>query len=383
MEGNGGAPAPNRKPAALNLAGLLALLLGGISVQVARQDTGPAGFMIGDCPYYASAAISLWEDGDLDLGNQLRGGPAAHQEQVAVAADGALVPKHPILMPVVSVPFYALFGVRGFLLFNVAVLMILGAVAWETGRLYGGPGMAAAATLIVFCGSFLREYVYNYSPDLFSTLLLLAGILLILKRRPLAGGAFLGISVLAKQTNLFVAAIVGVFLLFRSPRKEAARAALAMAPGIAAWMLVNLALFGDPTVTGYDRTLILRNGVAGTFSHREFFDAPLLQGMIGQLVAPRVGLLATSPLLLLAVPGLVGFLRKHPWDATLCLGISEFLFLLFSTYSRWSTSHYGNRFLMLPVVLATVPIAFTLTALRERLRAVSFRHRAEATPESR
>ena len=377
------APAPGGRLAGLHLAVLVGLLLAGMVFKVTREDTGAAGFMIGDCPYYASVAISLWEDGDLDLGNQLRGGLAVHQEQVAVAADGALVPKHPILMPVASVPFYALFGVRGFLIFNLVVLMILGLVSWETGRLYAGPGPAAAATLLVLGASFLREYVYNYSPDLFSTLLMLGGILLILKHRPQWGGALLGVSVLAKLTNLFVAAVVVVFLLFRPPRKEAAKAALAMVPGILAWMLVNLALFGSPTVTGYDRTLILHDGVAGTFSHREFFNAPLLQGMIGILLAPRVGLLATSPLLLLAVPGFVTFLRKHPWDAALFLGIAEFLFLFFSTYSRWSTSHYGNRFLMLPVVLTTVPMACTLQALRERIRAIAFRHRSEAAPESR
>ena len=381
--GEVGVPEPRGRRSAMHLILLLGLLLAGIVFKVMREDTGMAGFMIGDCPYYASAAISLWEDGDLDLGNQLRGGPAVHQQQVAVAADGAIVPKHPILMPVLSVPFYALFGVRGFLLFNLVVLIILGAMAWETGRLYRGPGAAAAATLLVFGASFLREYVYNYSPDLFSTLLVLGGILLILKHRPLWGGALLGISVLAKLTNLFVAAVVVVFLAFRSPRKEAAMAASALVPGILIWMLLNLALFGSPTVTGYDRTLILHDGVVGTFSHREYFNAPLLQGMTGLLLAPRVGVLATSPLLLLAVPGFVTFLKKQPWDAALFLGITEFLFLLFSTYSRWSTSHYGNRFLMLPVVLATVPMAFTLHSVRERVRSVALRHRSEAAPESR
>ncbi|HMC81744.1 MAG TPA: hypothetical protein VKL61_00760, partial [Candidatus Polarisedimenticolia bacterium] len=102
------------------------------------------------------------------------------------------------------------------------------------------------------------------------------------------------------------------------------------------------------------------NGVPTTVSHRGFFDLPLWEGVRGQLLSPRVGLLTTSPVLLLAIPGFVILLRRDPWEGLLYLSISEFLFLLFSTYRWWATSHYGNRFLMVPVCLAAVPMALTL-----------------------
>jgi hypothetical protein len=355
----------------------------GIFASLTGREVRSGAFLIGDCPYYASAAVSLWEDGDLDLSNQIRGGLALHQKQIALGRDGAWVPKHPVLMPALSVPFYALFGVAGFLVFNVVTILLLASVVYATARHYLDLEPALAATGLVFAATFLRAYVYNYSPDLLATLLVLSGILLVVKRRPVAGGGFLGIAVLAKVTNLFVAALVVGFLVFRRGGREAAWAAVGIVPGLAAWMLVNLALFGGPAVTGYDRTLVLQDGVAQTVSHKGFFDLPLLDGMSGQLLDPRVGLLTTSPILLLAIPGFVIFLRRHPWDAALFLGISEFLFLLFSTYRWWATSHYGNRFLMLPVVLAAVPMAFALQVVIERIRAVGLRYRAEAASGSR
>ncbi len=363
---------------------LLGALFGaGIFASLAGREVRSGAFLIGDCPYYASTAVSLWEDGDLDLANQIRGGLAVHQKQIALGRDGRWLPKHPVLMPVLSVPFYALFGVAGFLVFNVAVMLLLASVVYAIARIYLEAGWALAAVVLVFGTSFLREYVYNYSPDLLSTLLVLGGILLILRRHPFPGGILLGISVLAKVTNLFVAGLVLGLLPFRRGGSETLKAAAGVVPGVAGWMLLNLALFGGATVTGYDRTLVLQDGVAQTVSHKGFFDLPLLEGMTGQLFDPRAGLLTTSPILLLAVPGFLLFLRRHPWDAALFLGISEFLFVLFSTYRWWATSHYGNRFLMLPVTLACVPIGFALQVLVERLRDVPIRRRAEAASGSR
>lgn len=348
---------------------LVVLLLAGSLAVIAGKPVRSGAFLIGDCPYYASTVISLLYDRDVDLGNQIRGGLAVHQKQVSLSRDGRIVPKHPILMPILAVPFYVAFGIAGFLVFNVLVMVLLGVVIWAMARMYVGPVAAIAATLLLLGGSFLWKYTYNFSPDLLSTLLALAGILLVLKKRPIAGGVLLGISILGKVTNVFVAATVFVFLLFRRPRTDAIRAALAMVPGVVAWVAINVAMFGGPTVTGYDRILVLRDGVPQLVSHKDDFDLPILEGIRGQLFHPRVGLLPTAPVILLAIPGFVAFLRRHPWDAALVLGIAELLFLLFSTYRWWATSHYGNRFLMLPVVLAAVPLAFTLQVAFDWLRA--------------
>jgi len=311
---------------------LLALLAGWLVVALHGREFRSGAFLVGDCPYYASATVSFQHDGDLDLQNQLRGGLAVHQRQVALGQAGQWYPKHPVLMSIVALPFYAAFGTAGFLLFNGLMMALLVVILWAICRLYVSPGTATAAVALVVGGSFLRAYLYNFSPDLFSTVLVLAGVLLILKRRCFSGGVALGISVLAKVTNLFVSLVVLSILCLRRPRTGALRTGAGLLPGVAAWMLLNLAMFGAPTTTGYDRTIVLQGDTLVTVSHRGFFDLPLLEGVRGQLLDPRVGILTTSPLLLLALPGLIPLFRRYRWDGLLFLGISEFLFLLFSTY---------------------------------------------------
>lgn len=346
------------------LAGILAVLAG---LQVWGREVRSGAFLIGDCPYYASATVSLVADGDLDLANQLRGGLEVHHKQVAMGRDGAWYPKHPVLLSVAAVPFYLLLGVPGFLVFNLLVFFLLAWVAWRLCRRHVPEGTATLATALVIGGSFLHAYVYNHSPDLFSALLVLAGLDLVIARRSAAAGGMLGLAACAKLTNLFVAALVTVLVTLRRPRRDAAILAAGILPGVLALALLNLALFGSPLESGYDRTIVLEGGVPVLVSHRGFFDLPLGEGIRGQLLDPRAGLLTTSPVLLLAVPGFFRMLRRAPWEALLVLSVSEFLFLLFSTYRWWATSHAGNRFLMVPVCLAAIPIAFLLDGLRGAL----------------
>ncbi len=351
--------------AGLPLLGLL--MAAGILATLWGRPVRSGDFLIGDCPYYASAAISLRVDGDLDLTNQLRGGLEVHQRQVALGRNGAWYPKHPILMPVLSLPFYALFGVGGFLVFNVLVLVALGTVIWALCRRHVPAGTATVATMAVLAGTFLRAYVYNYSPDLLSTLLFLGGLFLVLQERPVSGGALLGLSVMAKITHVFGLLLVAGFLLARPGRREALRVAAAALPFLAILAILNTAMFGSPATSGYDRTLVLEEGAPAVVSHRGFFDLPPLEGIQGQLFSPRTGLLPTSPVLLLALPGLALLIRRRPWEGLLLLCLCEFTFLLFSSYRWWATSHYGNRFLMVPVVLAAVPLSLTFDWIRQAL----------------
>jgi len=347
---------------------LVVLIAVWILLTVQGRAVRSGEFLIGDCPYYASTAVSLWTDGDLDLRNQLRGGLPVHQRQIALGVKGQWFPKHPVLMPLLSVPFYATLGVAGFLLFNSLVFAGLGIVVWMLCRRHVSPALSTLTTAAILGGTFLRAYVYNYSPDLFAAFLFLAGLLLVLQDRPLPGGGCLGLSVMAKVTNLFSLLIVMGFLCFRPRRRDALLVASGALPFLVGMALLNTAMFGSPTTTGYDRTLVLEHGSPTTISHRGFFDLPLLEGVQGQLFSQRTGLLTTSPLLLLALPGMLLLLRRHSWEGLLVLSLAEFTFLLFSTYRWWATSHYGNRFLMAPVALAAIPLALTLEEIRHGLR---------------
>jgi hypothetical protein len=336
----------------------------GILFSLWRKEIRSGSFLIGDCPYYASAAVSLLVDGDLDLRNQLKGGLEVHQKQVALGLHGEWYPKHPILMSALSVPFYAGLGVAGFLVFNLLVMSCLAGVVWALCRRHVTPSLATLSTTTLLVGTFLRAYVYNYSPDLFAALLFLGGLFFVLRERPLSGGFFLGMSVLAKITNLFGLLIVAAFACFRPDRRQTLRLVAGAIPALLLLALINSFMFGSPATTGYDRTLVLVHGEAVTVSHRGFFDLPIAEGVWGQLFSARTGLLPTSPALLLAVPGFFILLRRRPWEGLLVLCLGEFLFLLFGTYRWWATSHYGNRFLMVPVALSAIPLSLTFDRAR-------------------
>ena len=73
----------------------------------------PLTFLVGDGPYYALTAVSLLYDHDLDLSNQLRGGLEVHGPQIAIGRHGEILPKHPLLLPCLALPFLALCGPAG------------------------------------------------------------------------------------------------------------------------------------------------------------------------------------------------------------------------------------------------------------------------------
>ena len=66
---------------------------------------------------------------------------------------------------------------------------------------------------------------------------------------------------------------------------------------------MNVHLFGSPFVTSYDRIVTLAGGRFQIYSQRSSFDLPIVEGIRGQLFDHDHGLLATSPITLLAIAG--------------------------------------------------------------------------------
>ena len=141
-------------------------------------------------------------------------------------------------------------------------------------------------------------------------------------------------------------------------------------------------MFGSPLVSPYARIITLDAGRVVLHSHMSDFDNPLWEGIRGQLLDPEKGLVRTAPVLLLAVPGyLLWFLRSRE-KALLGFGVAEFLFLLFSRYLYWPTSHIGNRFLMPVVALGAPAVACVADLLIEKVTAArSHRTRGAAVLE--
>jgi 4-amino-4-deoxy-L-arabinose transferase-like glycosyltransferase len=166
-------------------------------------DGGP--YLRGDCAYYYVTALSIAQDGDLDLSNQLPGNVENHATQVSLAVDGRIVPKHPIVMPLVSLPLVALLGPPGALGFNVIQLTALLVILYCLGARWASSRIAATSVILTGIGSVMPHYVWNYSPDIFATLLLAGAILAlpaasdeISPGRHLLAGLLLGLSCVSK-----------------------------------------------------------------------------------------------------------------------------------------------------------------------------------------
>lgn len=328
--------------------------------------------MRGDCPYYVATAYSIAYDHDLEISNQLGGPDSFTRGQVAIDVNGRIVPKHPIWMALASIPWFVVIGPQGGLWFNVAHLGLLLVLLWVLTRRIAEEPAASLAVALTGVFTFLPHYVWNFSPDVFTTTLIVAGLVLISNTRAgsismfLAGVVF-AIAVTARPT--FAVMVVPVGLLLPSWRpKVLLPLALGFLLPTTAWMTLNTHLFGGPLTTAYDRILIVVDGEATLYSHRADFDYPIFKGARGQLLDSEKGLLWTSPITLLALFGFANLWRRHRAFAIYTLVSGLGLFVVFSAYQAWMMSHAGNRFLMPVVVLGCLPLASLVDWLLNRRR---------------
>src|SRR5262245_8469245 len=237
------------------IAGGLALFFFTVFALTSAAHHTPLGYLVGDGPYYAATAVSLLHDQDLDLRNQLSGGLLVHGRQIALGPDGAWYPKHPILLPLATLPFLLALGMPGFLVFNLLVLAAVSAALYRLARLFASPPASAATVLILFFGTFLRAYAYNLSPDLFALLFVTAGIVCLLGAAPGRAGVLLGVAALVKILLVVLLPLACLQAAFRGGWRRAIRFAAGCAPPMALLLAYDLALFGSPFVTSYDRNV--------------------------------------------------------------------------------------------------------------------------------
>jgi hypothetical protein len=327
-------------------------------------------FLKGDCQFYRAVIVSILEDGDLLLANNVS---EPLSGQLALGTQG-LVPKHPILMSLVSLPFYLLLEDKGLLLFNVLDCMILMVLIFKINRLFFDGYIAFAVTALYATGTLFFDYVYNYSPDVFSTVLVLSGLYFILKQRFYTGAFLLGLSVFAKVPNALLAALILAYATIKLLRGEKATteraagsltskaatitmAAAVFIVGLIPLAYTNYSLFGSPFITGYQRTAVAGHASAEilTINRATEFNRPLLKGGFVVLFNRYHGLIPTNPVLILAFLGLLPMRRNGNDNAFyLLLTICVVQFVLFSKYQEWNSSHFSNRYLMTLVAVSSV-----------------------------
>lgn len=342
-------------------------------------------YIKGDSYYYRAAIISLLEDGDLLVANNVSYDPLSGQLAVGQAG---LVPKHPILLSLLALPFYLVAGTPGLLLFNLFMTLLLMVLLLRFNQLFMPAAPAFVVTFLYGVATLFFNYAYNFSPDILSTLLLLGGLYLLFRERTAYAAVLLGLSIFAKPLNLLPVGLIGLYFLWMQINRAGNEAAAhrltvnwrnillfagCFALGLLPFLVANYLLFGLPWVTGYQR-IAVAGALPGEIvlsSHVNHFNQPLLPGLYYLLFHPNKGLLTTNPLLLLAIPGLFNLLRapRRP-ELVLLAVISGAMLLLMARYDYWYTSHFSNRFLMLTVALSAPFTGWTIQRLARKYGAL-------------
>ena len=185
----------------------------------------------------------------------------------------------------------------------------------------------------------------------------------LLESRWLLAGLGAGIAFLGKPIHVVFIIVCGLLALSQQGWRAAARFGLGALPSLLIVLAYNQVLFGDPFTFSYDRMLAEDGSI---YTQRSDFSLALIpSALTGQFLDIRHGLLFTAPTVLLACIGLLHLWRRDRRLALVPAAIAIAYLGVFSTYRPWHTSHIGNRFLFVVVVLSALPLG-VLIERRER-----------------
>jgi hypothetical protein len=211
-------------------AACLALLLLGLSWTLYKVHFPPGP--IADEAAYVMIGQSLWHDRDLaydnrDLARAYRTWDQGPNGVILFTKDGGktMYFGKPFVYSLAALPFYALFGVQGFVVFNMALFLLMLAGAWwfwkgesgQVGLFLGGFFFASAAFVYVF---WMQPEVFNMACVFFPLLAWLH-----LRRLPqwrgrdywlLAGaGALLAAAFVSKEPTVVLGAPIAIDLAWQ------------------------------------------------------------------------------------------------------------------------------------------------------------------------
>jgi len=333
-------------------------------------------YMKGDSPYYANTAISILYDGDLDQRNQsdksIFEKPKSwtnigmYDSNIARGSRGEWYPKHTLILPFLSVPFYAALGGHGLLVFNVVILLLLIVVVRRVAWHFASQGAADVAAVAICLTPLFHHFAYSYSADILAAVLVVGGFGALLSQRGLAAGFLLGLSVWVKIPNGIVLPLAFILLLVLKDYRTLIRFCIGCVVSLGIFAGFNWYQFGAPWITSYSRVWTIERGVSTIGDHVSSFDFPFWEGMRLQLIDSVHGLLPTAGASILAVFGYWGLFKKSRPAFYLILLFSAITFLFYCKYDFITGSHYSNRFLMPVVALSAIPLACLLDSLFRR-----------------
>jgi hypothetical protein len=305
----------NKLRIAMAGAALVAVCAGVLGIGVRATHGGNAAV---DEPQYLLTAMSLWEDGDLDISDEL--GENRYREfydaelpvQTRDLADGQqLSPHDPLLPLLLAVPV----GLAGWAGAKVALALLAGAVAallvWVAVRRFDVPLVVAGLGAALAAGSPpLAVYGHQLYPEIPAALALLWGVAL--STGPLRSRSLIGVVVVVTTLPWLgvkyvpVSAALAVVVLVRLFRDRRRRAAAWLAGGLtlsgATYLVAHRVLWGSWTVyaTGDHFEQTGEFSVVGV--QPDYLGRSLR--LVALLVDRGYGLVSWQPAWLLAVPAL-------------------------------------------------------------------------------
>ena len=353
------------------VVGVLAFLAAAAGILVsATHETRTTA----DEPQYLLTAISLAEDGDLDIADELADGrwrpfhalPLPEQTE-PLAGGRRLSPHDPLLPLLLAGPVAAAGWVGAKLAMAVMAGLLAALLLWTAVRRLGVPvATAVLAVAVLACSPPLAVYGSQVYPELPAALAVLAAAAALTTTGVPSVGAtvVVGVAVVALPwlgvKYAPVAAAVALVACWRLAREGRARRALALAGSLALAGVVFLVLHrwwygGWTSYAAGDHFVSGELSVVGT-------DPDYLgrgRRLVGLLVDRGFGLAAWQPAWLLAVPAVAALARRRPagWTAIalpLAAGWLVATFVALTMHGWW----FAGRQVVVVLPLAALAVAW-------------------------
>lgn len=358
-----------------------AVAFGAAALGVGVRSTN-GGHAAVDEPQYLLTALSLWEDGSLDISDELaeRRWRAFHDAtlpvQTAVRADGRQVSPHDPLLPILlALPM----GLGGWVAAKLALAALAAGVAalvvWvSVARARVPPWLAGLGTSVAFASPPLAVYggqVYPELPAAGVVLLAVAALTGPLDRRALivASSAVIALPWLSVKYAPVAAglALLALWRLSRGGRRAAAAGmCAALAAAGAAYLLIHQMVWGGWTAYASGDHFVSTGEFSVMGVQPDYFGRSLR--LVALLFDRDFGLVPWQAAWLLVVPASAALLRRRPQPIVLlllpaALGWATATWLALTMHGFW----WPGRQLVVVLPLLLVVVLWWLAQVTSRV----------------
>jgi hypothetical protein len=326
----------------------------------------PYTFANFDPGWQIQTVLSIVADGDLDLRNQLGNNPKEASDQIALGTRGEWYCVHERLLPLMTVPFYMLFGINGALLFNALLALGMMLAVYRLAHMGGSAACAAIAAFVTALT--LADWSYSYSVDVFGAFLLVVTLLASIRERHFFAGLLFSLSVVGRLSNVAAApAFLYLLLSGKDPVKSSLKFAAAAVPVVLLFLVSNWQMFGGPLELSYFHQAYLVGSALEVNSQQRLFSVNPFRGIATILFDPRSGFIPSYPVAALAyVFGVRDWKRAQPrlWIACAIIGAGFLAF--YSTYAGAVNLGGGMRHFLPVIALSALPLSCVFANFHER-----------------